>query len=79
MLNRDATTFNRAVSVAHLPQTQFLQCRIDLMRLLAALAELDIVMTPEMEQMAAAAQGGGTLAENGTQRSELPDFLAEER
>jgi len=56
-LNRDAAAFNRTVSVAHLPQTQFLQCRVDLTQLLAAFADLDIVVTPEMEQLAAAARG----------------------
>jgi hypothetical protein len=52
-LNRDAAAFNRSVSIAHLPQTQFLQCRVDLTQLLAAFADLDIVVTPEMEQLAA--------------------------
>src|SRR5262249_44997331 len=77
-LNRDATAFNRTVSVAHLPQTQFLQCRIDLMQLLAAFAELDIVMTLEMEQLAAA-QRMDTRTENGPYQSAIPDFLSEER
>ncbi len=63
-LNNAAATFNRTVSVAHLPQTQFLQCRVDLTQLLAALAELDVVVTPEMEQLAASVQVEQTLAEN---------------
>jgi hypothetical protein len=52
-LQRDAVAFNRTDAVAHLPQTQFLQCRVDLTQLLAALAELDVVVMPEMEQLAA--------------------------
>jgi hypothetical protein len=55
-LNNAAATFNRTVSVAHLPQTEFLQCRVDLTQLLAALVELDVVITPEMEQLAASVQ-----------------------
>lgn len=64
-LNRDAAAFNRTVSVAHLPQTQFLQCRVDLTQLLAAFADLDIVVTPEMEQLAAAARNQGEPPANG--------------
>jgi hypothetical protein len=64
-LNNAAATFNRTVSVAHLPQTQFLQCRVDLTQLLAALAELDVVVTPEMETLAASAPVEKTLTENG--------------
>jgi hypothetical protein len=56
-LNRDAAAFNRTVSIAHLPQTQFLQCRVDLTQLLAAFSDLDIVVTPEMEQLSSLAQG----------------------
>jgi hypothetical protein len=52
-LQRDAVAFNRTAAVAHLPQTQFLQCRVDLTQLLAAMAELDVVVMPEMEQLAA--------------------------
>jgi hypothetical protein len=64
-LNRDAAAFNRTVSVAHLPQTQFLQCRVDLTQLLAAFADLDIVVTPEMEQLAATARSLGESTING--------------
>jgi hypothetical protein len=78
-LNRDAATFNRTVSVAHLPQTQFLQCRVDLTQLLAALAELDVVVTPEMETLAASAQRAEPAVEDGAYRAEAPEFLAEER
>jgi hypothetical protein len=81
-LNKDAATFNRTVSVAHLPQTQFLQCRIDLTQLLAALAELDVVVTPEMEQLAASAQGVAVKEagpENGPYPSAGPVFGGEER
>jgi hypothetical protein len=53
-LQHEAAAFNRTAAVAHLPQTQFLQCRVDLSQLLAALAELDVVVMPEMEQLAAA-------------------------
>ena len=52
-LQRDAVAFNRTAAVPHVPQTQFLQCRVDLTELLAALAELDVVVMPEMEQLAA--------------------------
>lgn len=69
-LQRDAAAFNRAASVAHLPQTQFLQCRVDLAQLLAALAELDVVLTPEMEQLAASRPQ--TSMEN---RSQQPQVL----
>jgi hypothetical protein len=75
-LNNAAITFNRTVSVAHLPQTQFLQCRVDLTQLLAAVAELDVIVTPEMEQLAASAQGMEALVENGAARPTLPQFLA---
>ena len=78
-LNRDAATFNRTVSVAHLPQTQFLQCRIDLMQLLAALAELDIIMTPEMEQMVAAAKGLEQQPRNEMSRPPTLSFLEKEQ
>jgi GrpB-like predicted nucleotidyltransferase (UPF0157 family) len=75
-LNRDAVTFNRTVSVAHLPQTQFLQCRVDLTQLLAAFAELDVVVTPEMEQLAAAIHRREAVAENGVhQRATKPAFM----
>src|SRR5712692_35756 len=78
-LNKDAATFNRTVSVAHLPQTQFLQCRIDLTQLLAALVELDVVVTPEMEQLAASAQGLEAKAENNMYRPAGSTFGTEER
>jgi len=52
-LQRDAVAFNHTAAVPHVPQTQFLQCRVDLTELLAALAELDVVVMPEMEQLAA--------------------------
>jgi len=78
-LNKDAATFNRTVSIAHLPQTQFLQCRVDSMQLLAALADLDVIVTPEMEQLAAPVQAERTLAENSGHRPEAPGFLATER
>lgn len=78
-LNKDAATFNRTVAVAHLPQTQFLQCRIDLTQLLAALVELDVVVTPEMEQLAASAQGLEARAENNLYRLAGPTFGTEER
>ena len=52
-LQRDAVAFNRTAAVPHVPQTQFLQCRVDLTELLAALAELDVVVMPEMEQLTA--------------------------
>lgn len=68
-LNRDAAAFNRSVSIAHLPQTQFLQCRVDLTQLLAAFADLDIVVTPEMEQLAAVVQGKEPPAGNGAPRA----------
>jgi hypothetical protein len=77
-LNKDAATFNRTVSVAHLPQTQFLQSRIDLTQLLAALAELDVVVTPEMEQLAASARGGEARPENGAYTAAGPAFGVEE-
>lgn len=64
-LNRDAAAFNRTVSVAHLPQTQFLQCRVDLTQLLAAFADLEIIVTPEMEQLAATTRGLEEPAANG--------------
>ena len=76
-LNRDAATFNRTVSVAHLPQTQFLQCRVELTQLLAALAELDVVVTPEMEQLAASVQGAETTPENSASRPAAPAFGGE--
>ena len=83
-LNRDAATFNNTVSLAHLPQTQFLQCRIDLMQLLAAFAELDIVVTPEMEQLASALQRAERGAANERVGSDepkfaVPQFLPEEQ
>ncbi len=78
-LNKDAATFNRTVSVAHLPQTQFLQCRIDLTQLLAALVELDVIVTPEMEQLAASAQGLEAKAENNLYRPTGSAFGTEER
>lgn len=68
-LNRDAAAFNRTVSIAHLPQTQFLQCRVDLTQLLAAFADLDIVVTPEMEQLATIAQSKEPRAENGNYKT----------
>ena len=52
-LQRDAVAFNHTAAVPHVPQTQFLQCRVDLTELLAALAELDVAVMPEMEQLAA--------------------------
>jgi hypothetical protein len=73
-LNRDAVAFNRTVSVAHLPQTQFLQCRVDLTQLLAAFADLDVVVTPEMEQLAANARSAEEGARNGLQRLGDPRF-----
>jgi hypothetical protein len=78
-LNKDAATFNRTVSVAHLPQTQFLQCRIDLTQLLAALAELDVVVTPEMEQLAASTQGLEPKPETNAHRSAGPGFATNEQ
>lgn len=78
-LNRDAAAFNRTVSVAHLPQTQFLQCRVDLTQLLAAFADLDIIVTPEMEQLAAAARSLGESAANGGHsRTSSPSLKREE-
>jgi hypothetical protein len=71
-LHRDAATFNRTVTVAHLPQTQFLQCRIDLTQLLAALAELDVVVMPEMEQLAALVSRGEVPAEHDPHRLAVP-------
>lgn len=73
-LNKDALAFNRTVSVAHLPQTQFLQCRVDLTQLLAAFADLDIVVTPEMEQLAAVAHNLREPVSNGaySQTSSYP-------
>jgi malonyl CoA-acyl carrier protein transacylase len=73
-LNRDAVAFNRTVSVAHLPQTQFLQCGVDLTQLLAAFADLDIVVTPEMEQLAANARSVEEGARDGVQRLGDPGF-----
>jgi hypothetical protein len=78
-LHRDAATFNRTVSVAHLPQTQFLQCRVDLTQLLAAFAELDVVVTPEMEQLAAVASQTGAPPGDGIYRPAFPEFAAERR
>ncbi|HXG22286.1 MAG TPA: hypothetical protein VNN62_24860 [Methylomirabilota bacterium] len=67
-LNRDAAAFNRSVAVAHLPQTQFLQCRVDLTQLLAAFADLDIIVTPEMEQLAALTPSTEDLPNDGSYR-----------
>lgn len=72
-LQRDAAAFNRAASVAHLPQTQFLQCRVDLSQLLAALAELDVIVMPEMEQLAAS--GSQRLTDNNSQPGPIPHDL----
>ncbi len=77
-LNRDAVAFNRTVSVAHLPQTQFLQCRVDLTQLLAAFADLDIVVTPEMEQLAAHTLSVEEGVRNGGQRLSNPRFTTAE-
>jgi hypothetical protein len=74
-LNRDAAAFNRMVSVAHLPQTQFLQCRVDLAQLLGAFAELDIIVTPEMEQLAATLQRSDPANENSMPRASRLEFL----
>jgi hypothetical protein len=73
-LNNAAATFNRTVSVAHLPQTQFLQCRVDLTQLLAALAEVDVVVTPEMETLAASAPVEKPMAENRPYGPPRADF-----
>jgi hypothetical protein len=74
-LQRDAVAFNRTAAVAHLPQTQFLQCRVDLTQLLAALAELDVVVVPEMEQLATLQSQPST--ENSRHTPEFPqDFFA---
>ena len=78
-LNRDAAAFNRTVSVAHLPQTQFLQCRVDLTQLLAAFADLDIVITPEMEQLAAIARNVGEPISNGARNQTFPQTLGKEK
>jgi hypothetical protein len=73
-LNQDAAAFNRTVSIAHLPQTQFLQCRVDLTQMLAAFSDLDIVVTPEMEQLAAIAQGKGATTSNGSASLHSSEF-----
>jgi hypothetical protein len=77
-LNRDAAAVNRTVSGAHLPQTQFLQSRVDLTQLLAAFADLDVVVTPEMEQLAANARSAEEGARNGGQRLGDPRFTIAE-
>lgn len=71
-----AATFNRTVSITHLPQTQFLQCRVDLTQLLAALAELDVVVTPEMETLAASMPAEQPVMENGPYGPPMAEFMA---
>src|SRR5881396_1798389 len=78
--------FNNTPSVRTAASYRCCQChsapgtgRTPVCPLLAALAELDVVVTPGMETLAASAQGVEGKAKNGTYKSGACEFLAEER